>query len=65
MKGELEARLIVLAFTARACAGPLRKFRGISVVDLERAMARDAGRDDPGVHVYHWAEFSALVRAER
>ncbi|MCY1054533.1 NAD(P)H-binding protein [Nannocystis sp. SCPEA4] len=46
-------------------AGPLRKFRGITVADLGRAMARDAERDDPGVHVYHWDEFSALARAER
>ncbi|MCY1008269.1 hypothetical protein OV079_22445 [Nannocystis pusilla] len=29
------------------------------VVDLEDA----AGYDDPGVHVYHWDEFSALARA--
>lgn len=44
-------------------AGRLRRFRGITVADLGRAMARDAERDDPGVHVYHWDEFSALARA--
>ncbi|WAS96830.1 NAD(P)H-binding protein [Nannocystis punicea] len=43
-------------------AGPLRRFRGITVADLGRAMARDAERDDPGVHVLHWDEFSALAR---
>jgi len=43
-------------------AGPLRKLRGVTVADLGRAFARDAERDDLGVHVYHWDEFSALAR---
>ncbi|PCC68377.1 hypothetical protein SAMN02745121_05057 [Nannocystis exedens] len=32
-------------------AGRQRRFRGITRADLGGAMARDAERDDPGVHV--------------
>ncbi len=42
--------------------GSLRKWRGIPVAELGRAIAVDAARDEPaGVHRYTWDEFTALA----
>jgi len=43
-------------------AGPLRKYRGVRVEDLGRAMAVNAARDAPGgVEIYEWDGFQRLL----
>lgn len=41
-------------------AGPLRKYRGVAVQDLGRAMARDAARSGAGVEVLEWDQFTRI-----
>jgi hypothetical protein len=44
-------------------AGPLRRFRGIRVEDLGRAMALNASRDGPsGVEIYEWDGFQRILQ---
>jgi uncharacterized protein YbjT (DUF2867 family) len=43
-------------------AGRLRKYRGIRVEELGRAMAREAERARIGVQALHWDEFKQLLR---
>lgn len=46
-------------------AGPLRRFRGIRVEDLGRAMALNAARDAPGgVEIYEWGGFRRILRGQ-
>jgi uncharacterized protein YbjT (DUF2867 family) len=45
--------------------GPLRRYRGIRVEDLGRAIARNAARDAPGgVEVHEWDGFQRILRGE-
>ncbi len=47
----------------RAFVGPLRRFRGIRVEDLGRAIAMNAARDAPGgVEVLEWDGFQRILR---
>jgi hypothetical protein len=47
-------------------AGPLRRFRGIRVEDLGRAMAMNAARDAPGgVEIYEWDGFQRILHDDR
>jgi uncharacterized protein YbjT (DUF2867 family) len=41
-------------------AGPLRKYRGVRVEALGRAMARNLARPGAGVETLHWPEFQGL-----
>lgn len=44
-------------------AGPLRRFRGIRVEDLGRAMALNAARDAPGgIEVFEWDGFQRILQ---
>jgi hypothetical protein len=46
--------------------GPLRRYRGIRVDDLGRAIALDAAREEPaeGTHIYEWDAFQGILRGE-
>ena len=41
--------------------GPLRKYRGITIADLGRAMARNTERPGTGVEVFMWPDFKRLA----
>ena len=44
-------------------AGPLRRFRGVRVEDLGRAMATNAARDAPdGIEILEWDGFQRILR---
>jgi len=44
-------------------AGPLRRYRGIRVEDLGKAIARNAAREAPdGVEILEWDDFQRLLR---
>ena len=42
--------------------GGLRRFRGIRVADLGRAIAHNLGRPGAGAEMLHWQEITALLR---
>jgi uncharacterized protein YbjT (DUF2867 family) len=44
-----------------ALVGGLRRYRGIKVEDLGRAIALDAARDGEGVATYTWDDFQAIL----
>lgn len=41
--------------------GGLKKYRGIRVEDLGRAIAQNISRDSKGFEVFHWSEIKALA----
>lgn len=45
-------------------AGAMRRYRGIRVEDLGRAIAIDAAREEPaeGTHIYEWDGFQEILR---
>jgi hypothetical protein len=44
-------------------AGPLRRYRGIRVEDLGRAIARNAAREAPdGAEILEWDDFKRILR---
>jgi hypothetical protein len=44
-------------------AGRLRRYRGVRVEDLGRAIAIDAARDSPpGVNVFEWDDVQRILR---
>ena len=46
----------------RVLVGPLRRYRGIRVEDLGRAIAMNAGREAPGgVEIYEWDGFQRIL----
>jgi uncharacterized protein YbjT (DUF2867 family) len=46
-------------------AGPMRRFRGIRVEDLGKAMAMNAARDaPPGVEIFEWDGFQRVLDAD-
>jgi len=46
-------------------AGPLRRFRGIRVGDLGRAIAMNAAYDAPGgVEIYEWDGFQRILQRD-
>lgn len=42
--------------------GPARRYRGIRVEDLGKAMARHLAKPGAGNAVLHWDDFQALLR---
>jgi uncharacterized protein YbjT (DUF2867 family) len=46
-----------------ALVGGLRRYRGITVEDLGRAIALNAARSGEGVATYTWDDFQAILRA--
>ncbi|MEP7121211.1 MAG: NAD(P)H-binding protein [Byssovorax sp.] len=46
-----------------ALAGGLRRYRGIKVEDLGRAIALDAARAGEGVSTYTWDDFQEILRS--
>jgi uncharacterized protein YbjT (DUF2867 family) len=43
--------------------GPLRKYRGITIAELGRAMVRNAERPGRGVEILEWPDFKRLLAA--